>query len=238
MPNEFRDLNNNFAQMTDDLMQDEAKLEDALREKNVLIKEVHHRVKNNLQLISSIMNMKIRTARHEETKSVLSRLQDRVLSLAMIHRDLYQSQNGGMVDVGKLVSDVVQNTFEVAISSNAAADLQTDIDHVMLFPDQAVPLSLLTAEGMTNAMKYLGASSAQKPWINVSLKQDGKQCVLILANAVGSITNAESTGLGAQLINAFAIQLGAKIDIDDAAGSYKMTVRFAAAEFEPETPDF
>jgi two-component sensor histidine kinase len=238
MPNEFRYLNDNFIKMTDDLMQDEAKLEDALREKNVLIKEVHHRVKNNLQLISSIMNMKIRTAKHEETKSVLARLQERVLSLAMIHRDLYQSQNGGMVDVGRLVSEVVQNTFEVAISSHTAADLQTDIDRVMLFPDQAVPLSLLVAEGMTNAMKYLGRSGTQKPWINVSLKQDGLQCVLTLSNAVGGTSDAESTGLGAQLINAFGIQLGAKIEIEEATDSYKMKVMFTAAEFEPETPDF
>lgn len=238
VPNEFRSLNDNFIQMTDELMQDEAKLEDTLREKNVLIKEVHHRVKNNLQLISSIMNMKIRTARHAETKSVLARLQDRVLSLAMIHRDLYQSQNGGMVNVGKLVSEVVHNSFEVAIASSNSADLQTDIDPIMLFPDQAVPLSLLTAEGMTNAMKYLGASGVKKPWINVSLKQNGLQCVLTLSNAVGATTEAESTGLGKQLINAFGIQLGAKVEIEEMADSYTVKVTFTAAEFEPETPDF
>jgi len=103
MPNELVALTDNFSQMTDDILHDEAKLQDALHEKNVLIKEVHHRVKNNLQLISSIMNMQIRAARHDETKAVLSSLQDRVLSLATIHRDLYQSQNQGMVDARELI---------------------------------------------------------------------------------------------------------------------------------------
>jgi len=238
MPNEFRYLNENFAQMTDDLMQDEAKLEDILREKNVLIKEVHHRVKNNLQLISSIMSMKIRTAEHEETKSVLLRLQDRVLSLAIIHRDLYQSDNAGMVDVGKLVSEIVQNTFEVAIASNIAADLDTEIEAVLLYPDQAVPLSLLCAEAMTNAMKYLGAPASHKPQLSVCLKQEAGLCTLTLENTVGDEGDAESTGLGKKLINAFAIQLGARVEVEESEARYKITVHFTAEEFEPDTPDF
>ena len=81
MPSELQALQDNFDRMADNIMQDEAAMENTVREKNVLIKEVHHRVKNNLQLISSIMNMQIRQAKQDETKSALSRLQDRVLSL-------------------------------------------------------------------------------------------------------------------------------------------------------------
>ncbi len=238
MPNELQALNDNFARMTDDIIRDEAGLEDALREKGVLIKEVHHRVKNNLQLISSIMNMQIRKAEHEETRSVLSRLQDRVLSLATIHRDLYQTQNGGMVEVGALISEVFQNSLDFAATTTNFADVERDIDTVMLYPDQAVPLSLMMAEATTNAMKYFGAAKGKRPWVKVSLKQDGTQCTLILANSVGSDTGAVSTGLGTQLINAFAIQLGGKIERESSDESYMMTVRFKAEEFVPDTREF
>ncbi|WP_342069846.1 sensor histidine kinase [Yoonia algicola] len=94
-PLELEDLEANFARMSEAILRDEAGIENALREKGVLVKEIHHRVKNNLQLISSIINMQIRGARHEETKTTLRQVQDRVVSLATIHRDLYQSQEGG-----------------------------------------------------------------------------------------------------------------------------------------------
>ena len=238
MPNELQALKENLDSMARNILQDEAELEDAVREKVVLIKEVHHRVKNNLQLISSIMNMQIRAAEHEETKSVLSRVQDRVLSLATIHRDLYQSRNGGGVDVGSLISEIVHKSLEFATSSANAVELTTDFDNVSLFPDQAVPLSLLAAEATTNAIKYLGAPAGQKPWIKATLKQDGQTCVMVIENSLGPEKSLESTGLGSQLINAFSIQLGGKIDIENTASGYLLRVTFRAEEFVPETRDF
>lgn len=238
MPIEFQSLNDNFEAMAQNIMQDEAKLEDSLREKNVLIKEVHHRVKNNLQLISSIMNMQIREAESEETKTVLARLQDRIISLATIHRDLYQSQNAGRVNTGALVTDIVEKTLELATSGNDVVDVTTNIEPVLLFPDQAVPLSLLMAEGMTNAMKYISSSENNKPWLKIGLAQADDTCTVSIENSVGAAVTSESTGLGAQLITAFGIQLGGKIEVEQDDDRYAMTVRFKIAEFTPETPDF
>ena len=238
VPNEFRTLNDNFDRLTDVIMREEARLEDTLREKNVLIKEVHHRVKNNLQLISSIMNMKIRTAQQDETKQVLSRLQDRVLSLATIHRDLYQSQHGGMVDAGSLVSDIVEKSVQVGVSFEEPLNFTTDIEQVMLYPDQAVPLSLLVAEGMTNTMKYLGVPGTSEPFLRASLNQIGDECIFSVSNSIGDAEQVESTGLGSQLINAFTIQLGGKIEIDQSENKYSMTLRFKIADFVPDARDF
>lgn len=238
MPNELRALHENFTQMTNELLQDEARLENTLQDKTVLLKEVHHRVKNNLQLISSIMNMQIRNAEHEETKFVLSRVQDRVLSLATIHRDLYQSQDGGLVNVGALVSEIVEKSVELAIQNEDDVRIDTRIEKVMLYPDQAVPLSLMVSEAMTNALKYLGASDGERPWISAALSQEGDACKLVLVNSVGAQADVESTGLGAQLINAFSIQLGSTVDIDQQPGSYTMRVDFKAKEFEDERRDY
>ncbi|MFG5381253.1 sensor histidine kinase [Yoonia sp. R2-816] len=238
MPNEMQALYDNFAQMTDDILREEAGMENALREKNVLIKEVHHRVKNNLQLISSIMNMHIRTAEEDETRSVLLRLQDRVLSLATIHRDLYQSQYGGLVNAGNLADEIIEKVVEVAMEDSNSIAVKKDIEAVMLYPDQAVPLSLLLSEAATNAMKYLGSAGGEKPWLAVSLTQADGTCTLSIANSVGRMSDAESTGLGAQLINAFAIQLGGKIEVNEAPESYTMTIPFKVEEFVPEARDF
>jgi len=238
MPNELRALAKNFDGMTDEVLREEAELEDIVREKNVLIKEVHHRVKNNLQLISSIMNMKIRAAVHHETKSVLMRLQDRVLSLASIHRDLYQSRHGGRANIGALISDIVENSVEVAAATKNSIDTLTDIDRVLLYPDQAVPLALLVAEGMTNALKYASSPSGTNPFIRVTLKQTESECVLTLENSIGPTPEDESTGLGAKLINAFAVQLGGNVESEKGDMRYTLRLRFKTQDFVPDGRDF
>lgn len=238
MPNELQSLVGNFDRMTDDIVREEAELEDMLREKNVLIKEVHHRVKNNLQLISSIMNMKMRAAEQDETKLVLRRLQDRVLSLASIHRDLYQPENGGMANVGVLITDIVQNSTEIAAVTKDNVRIETDIESVLLYPDQAVPLALLVSEGMTNALKYVGEDGGSAPFIRVSLKNNGSECILQMQNSIGVTSEADSTGLGTKLINAFAIQLRGELGLDNDGSTFTLRLRFGIEEFVPVGRDF
>ncbi len=240
MPNELQALQNNFDRMADQIMRDEAAMENTVREKNVLIKEVHHRVKNNLQLISSIMNMQIRQAEHDETKSALSRLQDRVLSLATIHRDLYQSQDGGMVQVGALIVETVERATEAAFDTHPTLDVSTDIAPTLLYPDQAVPLSLLVAEAVVNAAKFVSAADGNRPWINVTLERIEDELRLVVANSRGGeeIAVEPNTAMGTQLMNAFAIQLGGKISVQAEPDSYLLTVRFRAQRFIPDQRDF
>lgn len=239
MPTELRDMQDSFLQMAEAILQDEAKLEDSVREKNVLLKEIHHRVKNNLQLISSIVNMQIRTTPEPQTKAMLRRIQDRVLSLATIHRDLYQSSTSGCVNVGALVKEVVEKSVDIGVESAVDIDLTTDISDVHLYPDQAVPLSLLAAEAATNAMKYMGARGGAQPYLTASLTSDNDgRCDFVVENSVGSATGAESTGLGAQLIKAFAMQLGATMDIDHTDDLYRLTVSFDIVDFIQDTADY
>ena len=236
---ELAEMEDDFFAMADTILKDEADIENNLRDKNVLLKEVHHRVKNNLQLISSIMNMQSRRASNPETKDVLARLQDRVLSLATIHRDLYQSQSGGRVNAGHLIAEIVEKSVEIAEDSNSDVARTTDIDPVLLYPDQAVPLSLLMAEASTNAMKYIGPDNTGEQWIHVSLKADEDQnCVVRFENSVAGATDAESTGLGGQLISAFTMQLGGQVDVEQLQDRYSMVLTFKIAEFTEENNDY
>lgn len=239
MSAELLEMQNNFMEMAHGIMADEAVLEDTVRSKNVLIKEVHHRVKNNLQLIASIMNIQIRNTKNLETKAVVQRLQDRVLSLATIHRDLYQSQDVGRVNVGVLLREIITKNLDVANDTGAMATSEINIDDVPLYPDQAVPLSLLASEGISNAVKYLSSDAHGKTWINVSLKNlDAGYVVLKISNSTDHKTDLESTGLGSMLTRAFVLQLGAEIETDVEPDRYAMAVRFRVADFIPEPTDF
>ncbi|WP_242650546.1 sensor histidine kinase [Cognatiyoonia koreensis] len=238
MPNELQVLNARFLEMTDAIVREEARLEDMVREKNILLKEVHHRVKNNLQMIASIMNMQIRTATHDETVENLQKIQDRVTNLASIHRDLYTSPKGGRVDVGELIKRNVEQTIELSPIDRSQLDLRLDIDSVLLLPDQAVPLSLLAAETMTNAVKFMRAPVDGPSVLDVSLKSTGNTCAFKISNTTESIPDEIGGGVGGKLIRAFATKLGAELETHNQDGLFTLSLTFTVAEFEIETQDY
>ncbi|EPX79464.1 sensor histidine kinase [Litoreibacter arenae] len=240
MPAEIEQIEDDFRDMSAVILRDEAELENSLRDKNVLLKEIHHRVKNNLQLISSIISMQIRKARNAETRYVLGRVQDRVLSLATIHRDLYQTSDAGRINVGALITEIVEKSLEIAKLDDSKIELDVDIQDVFLYPDQAVPLSLMASEAVTNALKHVGAGLNGREWIRISLTcAECRDCKMIMENSIGApMPDVESTGLGAQLIRTFAMQLGGQIDVEETDNSYKLTVEFQVVEFTSDAVDY
>ena len=236
--NELNEIQTRFVEMTDDILREEARLEAMVREQKVLAKEVHHRVKNNLQMIASIMNMQIRNAAHTETTETLERVQDRITSLAEVHKDLYATQDEGRVNVGALVNRTVQKSVEVGVSDTSKIELIKDIDDVWLFPDQVVPLSLLASEAITNALKYMKTDDRSRPTLKVSLKKVEDSCELAIINSVGADPIESGTGIGSKLIRAFSIKLGAQAETKTDNGTYTLKISFPIAEFEIESLDY
>ncbi|QDY69650.1 sensor histidine kinase [Qingshengfaniella alkalisoli] len=239
MPTELTDMNRTLSRMTEIVLRDEADLENTLHERDVLLKEVHHRVKNNLQLISSIMNMQMRKVREPETHAVLQRLQDRVLGLAMVHRNLYQTSELSRVEADVLIRDIANQIIGVGRAGIEHLDLQMELDNQMtLYPDQAVPLSLMASEAITNAVKYLGTPEHGSPWLSVTLlRQEDGQLLFEVANSQGSPTVAEDgnevgSGLGSRLIEAFARQLGSSVEIEATDKIFRLWVKFPVREFD------
>lgn len=227
-PAEIVDMSQTFHNMARILIRDEAAMEAAVHEKTILLKEVHHRVKNNLQLIASIINMQIRMIEHDDAKRVLRSVQDRVASLATIYRNLYQAEQLDAVEADRLIHDIINQMTNASLDPAANLRIETDLEPLILMPDQAVPLSLLTTEAFTNALKYAGSPDGNGPrWVRVSLRIDGpKQVLLEVENSVGGATNAESTGLGSQLIEAFSTQLEGEASAIATADSYRLSLRF------------
>ena len=237
---ELREVQATFGKMAALVARDEAELftalrdrEAALAEKTLLLKEVHHRVKNNLQLIASILNLQLRRLRDPRTRRVLQNVQDRVISLAAIHRSLYQSPQLSALRADHLLDELLRHLFSVGSEDATGVALHTDLAEVALEADQLVPLSLLLTEAVTNALKYAGQpADGAPPWVRVVLLLEDNDVVLCLTNSLGprpfdheDEVETSSTGLGSELIRAFAGQLGARLEHGSGADGAQWTLR-------------
>ncbi|MFC3571409.1 histidine kinase dimerization/phosphoacceptor domain -containing protein [Paracoccus sp. TOH] len=237
-PAEIEDMSQTFHNMARILIRDEEAMEASVNEKTVLLKEVHHRVKNNLQLIASIINMQIRVIEHDDARRVLRSVQDRVASLATIYRNLYQAEHLDSVEADRLIRDIINQMANASVGPGAGLRIDTELEPLVLMPDQAVPLTLLATEAFTNALKYSGVTDpGAAPWVRVRLGMDGpKHAVLEVENSVGAASLAESTGLGSQLIEAFAMQLEGEAEQEMDAGRYLLRLRFRVENLHKREP--
>ena len=237
-PEELEVLADSFRAMIRRLSEQERRREEDLQEKTVLLREVHHRVKNNLQLISSMMNMQIRATHSQEAQRLLRRVQDRVMALSAIHRYLYLARKLSTLRADQLLEDIIQQLVIVGTleESGQRISVSTELDQVEINPDQSVPLSLLATEAAMNAVKYCGVSADGEAWINIALKSqdDGNLCLSIVnsrAEADTTETDEETngSGLGSRLIDSFAAQLNGTVDIQDLPNRYELHVVFPLA---------
>ena len=237
-PEELEEAQRAFNRMALIISEAELRQERDLRDKEVLLKEVHHRVKNNLQLIASIMNMQSRSARSAEARHMLAGLQRRVRGLAMLHRTLYTTPDMTTVDSGDLIRTVVEDVS--SLSQDGQIDLRVEIENFPLFPDQAVPLSMLVTEALTNAYKYVGTSTDGNKEILISLTETDGKVRLKIENSVPEdtdpdiIAEEQNDGLGNRLMTAFIRQLNGELDKIQKPGHFGMHITFIRRDFTPQ----
>lgn len=233
-PQELEEAERAFNRMAILLSEAEHQREADLRDKSVLLKEVHHRVKNNLQLIISIMNMQARKTQSDEARRVLSGLQQRVRGLAMLHQSLYTTTENTSVDSADLINTVIGNVAYATPHGQKALD--TRIAAFPLYPDQALPLSMLLAEALTNAFKYSGKHLPDAP-VHVMLETLGTSDVrLTIRNPVDpqTVQNDENgDGLGSRLMTAFVRQLDGQESRSEEGGFYQFQMTFPRRDFDP-----
>lgn len=239
-PAEIRDMAEAYERMTETILHDEAELEDMVHQKEVLLREVHHRVKNNLQLIASIMNMQMRRTHSTEAKSIMKGLQDRVMSLATIHRELYQTAGLSDIHSDELLATIVRQITNLADRPDRKFAVHTDFADIRMTPDQAVPLALLVAEAVTNALKYANGAGAAPAELWVTLTRSSEtRAELKVGNSLSArcadapsaeadeaAGKGQTGGLGTQLVAAFAMQLGTNVERRETDDVYELTVGF------------
>ncbi len=200
----------------------ENQIKDSLKEKEVLLKEIHHRVKNNLQVISSILNLQSSFVSDERTLEILEESRNRIHSMATIHENLYLTTNFSSIDF----ASYLQNLSTKLISSYHVApitiNLRTELTSINLLLDQAIPCGLLVNELITNAIKYAFVNRSEGE-ILIGLKENqGIIELKIEDNGVGLPSNFEifkSNSLGLQLVSTLVEQLDGEINILNEKGT-------------------
>lgn len=246
-PHELRELGGTFRKMTWIIARDEAAREADLAEKTVLLKEIHHRVKNNLQLIASILNLQMRQLQDPGAQAVLRNVQDRVLGLATIHRSLYEKTQLSKLQVDRVLDDILRQYLSVGVVPESGIDITTRLDPLRIDPDRLVPLTLLLAEAVTNALKHIGGpGNGGAPWLDISLRERDGKAELTIANSIHPSPAdcarhaPNDTRLGSELIAAFALQLDAELErgpvADPRGPAYALTIRFALEDSGPPLP--
>ncbi len=199
----------------------ETQIESSLKEKEYLLKEIHHRVKNNLQVISSLLSMQARKATDLKVKQVLTESQNRVKSIALVHEKLYQSRSLDRIEYGDYLTKVVTHLFESFNVNPAQISWKVNARDVDVNIEQAVPCSLILNEMITNSLKY-AFPEGRKGEITISFSlANGNYTLDYRDNGVGVPAGAHlerSGSLGMQLINGLTRQLDGKIAIDTEVG--------------------
>lgn len=231
-PTEFSEIAASYNRMAARAVHDHADLENAVYEKELLLREVHHRVKNNLQLIASILNLQMRSVDAPEAKRILGRVLDRVMSLAAIHKALYSDNRVDLVQIDTLLPEIIASLLNVATERAGKLNRDLKIAPIELDPDQAVPLSLLVTEAVTNASKHVGAQAGEKPQLWVHVTEVRPRTVHVeIGNSLGPHGGLpqdaqEGSGLGNRLIRAFVSQLGGTSETEETETSFTLKVRF------------
>jgi two-component sensor histidine kinase len=184
----------------------------------ILIKEIHHRVKNNLQIISSLMSLQRRNVADEDVSEVLNESRRRVEAIALIHEKLYQDHLGNRVDFKSYLEELMES--QQTLSSHVKCAVESD--EVILSLDIAVPLGLIISELITNSIKH-AFDRVEVPELKVNLSKDGNEFELVTKdNGVGLPVGFElqpPASLGSEIIVALTEQINARIEFSNDNGA-------------------
>jgi len=206
------------------------KIEAALKEKEILMQEIHHRVKNNLAVVSSLLRMQSHALQDERLKAALLESQNRIQTMSLIHETLYQSKTHAAIDISQYLSKLA-GTLIHNYTVGKRISLQVDVDRIDLSVNQASPLGLIVNELISNSLKY-AFPDTESPEITIALKKNEDRLELICSdNGIGIPQDLDwenTTSLGLRLVNLLAKrQLNGTIELRRSPGAC-FIIRFSA----------
>ena len=206
----------------------EHQLKESLKEKEVLLKEVHHRVKNNLQVISSILNLQSSYVKDENTLNILRESQNRIKSMSFIHESLYKTDDFSKINFSEYISSLSKNLVHSYGIYSDLIELENNLEEVYLNLDLSIPCGLIINELVSNALKY-AFSGDRKGIIKIDLfEKNGLINLIVQDNGLGlpkTINYKETESLGLQLVMTLAEQIDAEVLLDNTSGA-KYTIIF------------
>lgn len=191
-----------------------------LGEKELLLKEIHHRVKNNLQVVSSLLSLQSRDIKDEFALEAISESRNRVKSMAIIHQNLYQEDNLMGINTKEYINKLSRSLFNSYKIDHDQLELESEVDEINLDVDTTIPLGLILNELLTNALKY-AFPNGMSGKILVQLKRVEDELHLIVKdNGVGMDKNSDKTdSFGLKMIQTFAKKLEAEWEVENDNGT-------------------
>lgn len=208
-----------------------AELDTSLKQKEVLLKEIHHRVKNNLQIISSFIELETMGVQDEKTKQVLKQGRNRVKAMALIHKNLYQKDDLGHIDMQTYTEELLGAIMSGFGASARAIDIDVKMNAIDLDIDTAIPLGLIMTELVTNAFKY-AFDGKDDGRIDIELSGTEDRYMLIMKdNGIGFPEKMEKRkgSLGLTLVDMLSEQMDGDVSYTNDNGA-KIRVNFAGIE--------
>ncbi|MFQ3547887.1 MAG: sensor histidine kinase, partial [Termitinemataceae bacterium] len=227
---ELGSLSQSFLNLIEALQDTLASLKASLHEKDILLREVHHRVKNNLQVISSMINLEADEFLDEKIRQVLFELQEKVYAMSMVHETVYSSASFSAIPMS-LYLDKLAESLSSYHSLQIPIAIHIDADDVQLNLERAIPCALIIVELVTNAFKY-AFSGKPEGLITVSLKEEGSEYSLsVRDNGVGfkshTTQKIEKTGgIGSLIVEALCSQLKGTLHLETGPQGTCIEIRF------------
>lgn len=198
-------------------------LQDALAEREVLLKEIHHRVKNNLQIVSSLLDLQTNTINDDHTKGYFLESRNRIHAMAMIHEMLYQTSDFVVIDFARYLDRLTSTLFQV-YEPGGRVSRTVDVHEADLCLDEAIPCGLIVNELVSNALKYafpddregglkVGLYGNDNDMITLTVEDDG-------IGLPASLDYRETETLGLQLVNLLVRQLRGTIELESTPGTF------------------
>jgi two-component sensor histidine kinase len=211
----------------------EIKIQKDLKEKNVLLKEIHHRVKNNLQIISSLLYLQSQRINDDRLERLYADSQNRIKSMALIHEVLYRSENFAQIDFERYIQSLTSHLLSTYTGLSSNIELKINVKDVALTIETAIPCGLIINELVSNSLKY--AFPEKKGRISIELKSNGscergeEYLLRISDNGIGlpdHFNLQKSDTLGMQLVTNLTEQLNGTIELNS-NGKTTFTIRFS-----------
>ena len=206
-------------QKNNELINRSNQIEESLKEKEVLLKEIHHRVKNNLQIISSLLGFQSDKIKTPDLKFLFSESRSKISAIAQVHEKLYQSDNLSEVDIDDYLFSLYSSIISILEVKNTNIQFNYKKSNLFLDIDTSVPLGLIFNELITNSIKYAFPQNG-KDEIKVILKKQPKNQFefIYTDNGIGFNKDTTKEGLGLNLVKLLARQIGGTFEINSEKG--------------------
>lgn len=207
----------------------ESQLKSSLEEKELLLKEIHHRVKNNMAVISSLLNLQSAHFSDKAVRDAFADTRGRIRSMALVHEQLYKSENLAKIYFTLYINELAARIAQSGEFDSSGIDMEITTDAIYLGIDSAVPCGMLINELLTNAFKY-AFPHHREGIIKLSMKDlgDNLYCLEVSDNGVGlpeDVNLNEPKTFGLQLVKLLTEQLNGSIEVDRTNGT-RFTITF------------